>query len=172
MLGVREAHVFPGAAAVETQVDARPVADVPAADVLARAHPDRVRIVGIDRDAADRVGVLVVEDRFPGRPRVDRLPDAAAADADVPGALVVRVDRDIGDSPRHECRPDAAHFQSLERLFVESRFDVLVVGGKHRKRNECEHGSNKRKSLHDFPCWNGLAVVRRDWRSLTVHSKR
>jgi hypothetical protein len=95
VLGILEPHVFPVFAAVEAQVNAGTVTDVPAADVLARADPDRIRVVGVDRHATDRIGILVFEDGFPGRALVDGLPDTAAADADVPGAVVVRVDRDI-----------------------------------------------------------------------------
>ena len=53
-------------------VDAVAVADAALAVVLAGADPDDVRVLRVDRDAADRVGALAVEDRRPGGARRSR----------------------------------------------------------------------------------------------------
>ena len=42
-------------------------------------------------------------------------------------APVVGVNRNIGNSPRHECRSDIAHGEALEGLRIESRRDVGAV---------------------------------------------
>ena len=78
VLGVRQAHVGPGLAAVGGLVD--PVADRDgvAHPGLAGADPDGVGMGGIDRDGADRLRRLLVEDRLEGRAAVLGLPHAAA----------------------------------------------------------------------------------------------
>ena len=66
-------------------VDAVAVADAALAVVLAGADPDDVRVLRIERDAADRVRAFAVEDRRPGGAGVGGLPDAARGHRDVPG---------------------------------------------------------------------------------------
>ena len=95
VLGGLEAHVLPALAAVLALVDAVAVADAALRVVLAGAHPDDVRVRRVDRDAADRVGPLAVEDGRPGRPAVLGLPDAARGHGQEPPLLVGRVDRDV-----------------------------------------------------------------------------
>ena len=140
MFGILEPPLFPVLATVTAAVHTRAITDVPAADVLAGTHPDRARIRGIDRDGADRVGVFVLEDRCPGRALVNRLPHAAAADAHIPGALVIGVDGDIGDASRHERRPDASHLQAFEGLLVESGIELLIVLGNRGRRQAAKYG--------------------------------
>ena len=108
MFGSREPHVLPGAAAVAAPVD--PVAPryMPAAHVFTRTDPHNVRIGRVDRDVADGIGGVIVEDRGPGGARVRGLPDAAGSDRDVPGGRVVGVDGDVGDAAAHQGRADSA----------------------------------------------------------------
>ena len=147
VFGPGQTQVVPVFAAVATAVDACAVGDVPPADVFTGADPDRMRIVRIDRDAADRIGVFVVEDRRPGRAAVDGLPDAARADADVPGALLGRVDRDVGDPAGHQGRADAAHLQSGERLLVETRLGPCLVLRKCSRQQD-QHKNNRTDTAH------------------------
>ena len=129
VLRVPEAEVLPARARVAAAVDAVAEADVPAADVLARAHPDDVGVRGIDRHAADRVRGLLVEERRPGGAGVHRLPHATGAHRHVPGARVRRVDRDVGDAPGHERGADGAELQAVERLGRRGRFVLRRRGG-------------------------------------------
>ena len=126
MLGVLEADVLPGLAAVDRPVDAVAVGDAALAVVLAGADPDRERVLRVERDAADRVRALAVEDRRPGRARVGRLPDAARGDRDVPDRVVPRVDGDVADAPGGHRRPDAAEREPGEGLGLELRRVVRV----------------------------------------------
>ena len=127
VLGGLQPDVFPARTAVMADVDAVAVADVPAADVFPGAHPERVRVGRIQRQVSDRVRALAVEDRRPGRARVDGLPDPAGTHADVPDVVVFRMDHDIGDPPGHERRADGAQFQALERGLQRIAAIVLVV---------------------------------------------
>ena len=129
VLGPLEPHVLPGLAAVTASVDAVAIPDVASAHVLTRPHPHDVGGVRIDRDAADRVGALVVEDRLPRGARVGRLPDAATSDCDVTHAVILRVDRDVGDAPGHQRGADAAQLESLEGVFVQLAFGLLLGSG-------------------------------------------
>ena len=120
VLGLGEAHVGPGLAAVQALVDAVAEADMASADVLARAHPDGLGIRRVEGDAADRVRRLGVEDRRPGRAGVFGLPDAAGADRDIP-RVPLRVDDDVADPAGHDGRADVAEGQAREELGGEAR---------------------------------------------------
>jgi len=121
VLRLPEAGVRPGLAAVQALVDTVAGADVTAADVLPGPHPDRLVIARVDRQAADRVGRLLVEDGRPGRAAVLRLPHAARPDGDVPDVAVLWMDGDVADPPRHDRRPDVAEGQAGERGLVDQR---------------------------------------------------
>ena len=127
MLGVRQSHIFPGLTAVATAIDAGTVGNVTAGHILAGTDPDRIRVFRVECDAANRVRVFVIEDRRPGCAAVICLPDTAAADGDVPSAWILRVDDDVRDSAGHHGRANFAHFKTLERRRVESRFGRIVV---------------------------------------------
>src|ERR1700724_1369679 len=85
VLRALEAEVLPVPAAVGRPVDAVAVGDAALAVVLAGADPDDQRVVGVDGDAADRVGALAVEDRLEGGAGVDGLPHAARGGGGVGG---------------------------------------------------------------------------------------
>ena len=121
VLGLGEAHVRPGLAAVEALVDAVAETDVAAADVLARAHPDGLGIRRVEGDAADRIGRLGVEDGRPGRAGVLGLPDAARADRDVPGVPLLGMNGDVADAAGHDGRADVAEGEAGEELGGEAR---------------------------------------------------
>ncbi len=99
---------LPGPAGVPAPIDAGPPSDVPAADVLAGADPDDVRIGRLERDLADRVGGLLVEDRRQGHAAVGGLPDPARPGRHVPRAGNPRVHGDVGDPPAGQRRADPA----------------------------------------------------------------
>ncbi len=121
VLGLGEAHVRPGLAAVRAPIDAVAEADVTPADVLARAHPDVLGIGRVEGEAADRVRGLRVEDGRPGRAGVLRLPDAARAHGHVPGGPLQGMDGDVADPSRHDGRADVAEGEPREELRVEAR---------------------------------------------------
>jgi len=110
---------------------------VPARNVLARADPDRARVVRVDGHAAYGIGVFIVEDRRPGRAAVFGLPDSATANADVPGALSFGVDGDVRDTAGHEGRADAAKFEALEGCLIEAGVGFFVVGGEYGGGGQC-----------------------------------
>jgi hypothetical protein len=83
VFGAGEAHVLPALAAVVGAIDAVAVTDRTLTVVLASADPDDVAVPGVEGDAADGVGALLVEDSRPGSAGVGGLPDAAAGDGDV-----------------------------------------------------------------------------------------
>src|SRR5262249_33683745 len=72
-----EADVGPVVAAVDRLVDAIADRDAVAGPGLAGSHPDDLGVLRVDRDRADRLDRLLVEDGFVGRAAVDRLPDTA-----------------------------------------------------------------------------------------------
>ncbi len=119
VLGILQPHVPPRPAAVRGLVDPVAVAHVPAAHVLARAHPDDVRGARVDGHRADAVRPLVVEDRLPRRPRVRRLPHAAGPHGHVDDAGVVRVDVDVGDPAAVQRRADATEREAGQAGLVE-----------------------------------------------------
>ena len=83
LLGVAQAEVLPGLAAVGGPVDAVAGGEVGALEALAAAHVDHLRIRRRHGDGADRAGGLVVEDRRPDPAVVVALPHPAVVHADV-----------------------------------------------------------------------------------------
>ena len=131
-----EPDVLPRLPAVAAAVDAVPPADVAPAHVLSRAHPDHVRVVGVDRDVADRVHGLVLEDRVPRHARVRRLPHAAGADRDVPRAAPVRMHGDVRDPATHQRGADLAQRETGDDLCHQRLIDLLGLNFR-RQRGRC-----------------------------------
>ena len=93
-----------------------------------RADPDILGIFRIDRDGADRLHWLFVEDRTKAGAAVIRFPNAAAGCADEKRNLARRLLHagDGGNAAAHRGRPDIARAQSgncggIVRRFVRSR---------------------------------------------------
>ena len=122
-------HVRERPPAVDRLVDAVAIAHRALAVVLAGADPQREVVVRVERDRADRVRAVVVEDGRPGRPRVGRLPDVPRRGRDVPGAAVGGIDRDVGDSPRGDRRADAAPAEGGEEAGVQLGGAVVGAAG-------------------------------------------
>ena len=104
-----EPHVLPASCRRRSRlVDAVAVADAALAVVLAGADPDDARVLRVDRDAADRVGALAVEDRRPGGAGVRRSSRRRPRRRPRTSALVGRIDGDVADaaatSPPARCR--------------------------------------------------------------------
>ena len=83
MFGLGEAHVRPVLAAVGGLVDAIADRDAVAHPRLAGADPDDLRILRVDRDGADGLYWLLVENGFVRSAAIGRFPDTAARRADV-----------------------------------------------------------------------------------------
>ena len=127
VLGSLQPHVAPGPAAVFALVDAVAVGDAALIVVLAGAHPDDRRILGIDRDVADRIRAVVVEYRRPGGAVVVGQPDAARGFGDQVMIGIVGEHRDLRDAAGDECRADVARAQAGERRGVDR-----LVGARRR----------------------------------------
>ena len=108
VFGGVQAHVVPRRAAIEAAIHAGAPGHMAAADRLAGADPHRFGTVGVDGDAADRIRLLMLEDRRPCRACVGGLPHAARTDRHVPGRRSVWVHGHIGDAAAHQGRADAA----------------------------------------------------------------
>ena len=135
VLRVDEAHSLPGAAGVAALVDAIAPTHVAPAHVLPRADPDDFRVARVERDHADRVTRLVVEDGREDHARVRGLPETARARSDIPGAPVRRVHGEVGDASAHERGADAAEGQRVRRLGEIGS----PLRGEHRAARGAEH---------------------------------
>ena len=153
-LGCREAHVLPGLAAVAGAIDAVPDGRGVARPALAGADPDDLRIGRVERDRADGLDGLLVEDGLERRAAVERLPDAARGRADEERDLSVVLDaaRDRRDAAAHLGRADVAGAEARDR--------PGVAGGRRRVRNgrgEGGSGEQERGGSHR-PAPAGAAI--------------
>src|SRR5688572_24210233 len=98
MFAFLEADIFPRPSTIDRLVYTIAVGDHALGVVFARADPDHVRVLRVDRDRARRERAFAVEDRRERQSGVDRLPDPAGGRGDVPDLLVGRVDGDVGDA--------------------------------------------------------------------------
>ena len=164
VLRVVEPHAFPTLAAVETTIHAVAVTYVPPADVLAGTDPDDLWMTWIDGQTTDGVRSLAVEDRLPRRARVRGLPETTASDSDEPGALVVRMDGDVGNAPRHEGGPDASKFEAVEQVLVV----VVLLCRRDRNGDGQQHCSNVGDQTHLGLPALGLKAPQRKLTSLSL----
>ena len=109
-LAVRQPDVGPVVAAVGRFVDAVAHRDAVARPTLARADPHRVVMRRVERDRADRLHRLLVEDGVERRSAVARFPHAARSGADEQRDLAVLLApaRDRGNAARHLSGTDVA----------------------------------------------------------------
>ena len=119
--------------------------------VLTCATPDSVRGRGVSPQRPNGIGALPIEERGPCCPGVFGFPDTARADRDIPGCGIVWHNDNIGDTPRHECRPDIAQTEGLEcctgersRLFVSI---ALRICG-HRKHRRQQYSLQYSQMCH------------------------
>ena len=156
-----EAHFGPTAAAIFAAVDAVAKADMPTADVLTGAEPDDLGVGGVEGDAAGGVDALTIEDRLPGRARVDRLPDPTRTHCDIPDAGVRGMDGDVGDPAGHEGRADIAQLEPLESFGGHAGVFALFGGNCADGQHERDNGQRDGDSLHVGPPWrnSGSAVI-------------
>src|ERR1022692_1064396 len=106
VLGEFESHVVEGAPAVFALVDAIAVGDAALVIVLAGAHPDDGRILGVDGNPADRVGTVIVEYGRPRRAVVGGGEDIAGGHGNQVVVGIVREYGDLGDAPGNKGRAD------------------------------------------------------------------
>src|SRR5262249_34661343 len=117
--GLLQSDVGPVLAAVRGLVDAIADRDAVARPRFARADPDDFRVLRIDRDRADGLDGLFVEDRLESRAAIDRLPHAAAGRAYVDRQnlpLLHSVTR--RHALAHRRRADVARAQTGDRLRI------------------------------------------------------
>src|SRR5207237_8101015 len=120
LVGLLEAHVLPGLAAVGGLVDPVAVGDGVARVVLAGADPDDVAVGRCHADVADGDGGLVVELVVEGDAVVAGLEQAAGGGGDPVGRGVGLEDGDGGDAPAHGGGADAAPVQTLGPVLGEA----------------------------------------------------
>src|SRR5439155_6227724 len=107
VLGVIQSDVGPALAAIDRLVDAVADRHAVADPAFAGAGPDDLRVRGIDRDGADGLDTLLIEDRPECRSAVDRFPHASARRSHDHGQPAVVVDGgDGGDAAAHRGRAD------------------------------------------------------------------
>ena len=131
VMRVCEAQIAPRLAAIERLVHAVAEADAVARVGLARAHPDDVRIMRIDRDVADGDGGLVIENRSPGGAAVGGLEQAARGGGDVDQRRIAGNAFESRDAAAHGSRTDVSPLQAFEQFRIEVR-------GRHCSRGESQ----------------------------------
>src|SRR5471030_889148 len=142
MLGLLEAHVAPGTAAVFAAVDAVAVLHAALIVVLPGAGPHDRRILRVDGNCADGVGAVAVENRRPGGAVVIRQPDAARRFGDQVMVTIVGEDCDLRHAAGDESRADIARPQAGESGGVDgvvrAAATALLWGFILRERGERE----------------------------------
>src|SRR5262249_17295892 len=106
VFGFFEADLAETASAVFGLVDSVTVADAALAVAFARAYPDHRRVFRIERDRANRIRAVIVENRRPRGPGVDRLPHATRCDGDEIFRAVIRIDGERYHAPGCDRRAD------------------------------------------------------------------
>ena len=118
----RRPMLRPGLAAVGGLVDAVADRHAVAHPALARPDPDRLGVLGIDRDRADRLHRLLVEHRLERGAAVHRLPHAAARRADIHGETIALVHGgDRRDAAAHRRRADVPRAESRRGRRIHAR---------------------------------------------------
>jgi len=148
--GPIEAHARPRFAGVGRLVDAIADRDVASDECLAGAGPDRVRIAGRNRQRANRLDVLIVEDRIPVGAGVAGFPDAARGRADVED---VRIARNPGD--RDHAIADGSDVPELQRLVCVGRETQRRLGDERAIGSGAEYAhegrQDRRAARHQNP---------------------
>ena len=152
-LRAAEPRVRPALAAVDRLVHAVADRDAVARPGFARADPDRLRVLRIDRHRADRLHGLLVEDRLEGRSAVDRLPDAAGGGADEDRQAVALADGvDGGDAAAHRRGADVARAEAGDGLRVDlDRRRGLRRAGRQGRAEDSRRDSDPHACLHRAP---------------------
>ena len=112
MLGLFQTHIGPVFSGIGAFINTITPADMTAADIFPGTHPDHVGVIGVNRHIANGVGGLVIKHRRPGDTGIDGFPHTAGSRGHVPGTFFVRMYCDVSNTPTHQSRADAAHFQT------------------------------------------------------------
>ena len=171
LLRVPEADEAPGGAAVDRLEDPLALGDVRAHVGLAGADVEHPRVRRRHRQRPDRAHRLLVEDRPPGAPGVDRLPDAAV---DRPEVEVVRLAR----HPRHREhpaaaeRPDEPPVEILEQRRVDGGGGeaAAAAGGGTGHRGERDGGEERREG--EAAQWHREAFLRESTEIVRPRTRR
>lgn len=157
----RQPHLRPRLTAVGRMVD--PVArdHVVARPRFAGPHPHIVFVLRRDRDRADRLRRLAIEDRTPIDPAVRRLPHAAASRARVEEIRIGVRAGDRGDASARNGRPDVAPLQGGRRRRGRTRRGTRAYRSARRLRGaggrgrgcaarKNENGKDDRYAMHSY----------------------
>ena len=137
-LGRLQAHVRERLAAVRGFVDAVAPGDAVADAFLARSDPDDMGVVLEEGHVADRSRAVLVEDRLPGRPGVDRLEDAAGGAGDQDGGEVPVQGFECRDASDEIRRADVSPMEMLDQTLVGDGRGVLGGERSHEDQTENE----------------------------------
>ena len=129
VLRAGQAHSLEGAAGVKTAINPIAPAHMPPADVFAGAHPQDVGIRRVERQSADRIRRLLLENRREGDAAVSGFEYPAGTDRHVEGRGLGRVHHDVGDAATHQGRPNAPEGQRRQRGRQRRRFLRGRTGG-------------------------------------------
>ncbi len=136
----RQHGARPGLARVGGLVDAG--APRRAAHIVrfARSDPHHVRVARRDSDRADGSRAYRVEHRRPAHPGIGRLPHATRCGRDVhhgpdprPGRLRIDDDRDVGNTTRHDRRPDGTKRERPNENGVRRERGVAANSGQRNR---------------------------------------
>ena len=109
-----EADVRPRRAGVGRAIDAAAPRRALSVVLLAGSGPDDLRVAREDREIAEGVVRLALEDRLPERAVIRRLPDAARRRGDVDRRRIFRIDFDVVDAAAGRGGSDGAEVQRVE----------------------------------------------------------
>ena len=129
--------VRPGFAAIGRFVDSVADRNAVARPRFARADPDVLRILRVERDRADRLHRLLVEDRLELRAAVFRFPNAAAGRADKKRDFAgwLAVGGEGGDAAAHCGGADVARAETGDGRGVVGRL-LGADGGTGKAKSE------------------------------------
>ena len=74
-------------------------------------EPEYIGVVRVVNDAAHRIRSIGVEHRVKSSPVVRGFPDMSRSHGNKPFAVILRIDREISNTARGECRTDAPPLQ-------------------------------------------------------------
>src|SRR5207244_2624286 len=115
------------------------------------SRPDDVRIAPEDRQRAERVVRLLVEDRFPRDALIRRLPDATGRRGHVENRRIFWIDLNVVHTPARRRWTDVAEMERVEgRAHDRIRGTPACEQGEQGRFPNCSHGQGERDNRDDM----------------------
>ena len=114
VLAMLQPHVLPGFPAIRALVHAIAVGNAALGVVLAGTHPNRHRVIGVQRHHANGITALAVEHRLPADAMIARAPDTARGKGQPDLRRVVRVHRQIRNAAGGDGRADTPQGHAIQ----------------------------------------------------------